>query len=440
MFVLSLFIPLVLILSFLFNKKKISIFIIMALLITSVFLFIGPGNEISRTYQITLYLILLSIPFLVHYFERMSGILSLAMNRKLADFDNSLKNIEQSQTELQNKIGALEKQSVAVSELYEITKDMSVSLHFEEILTIFQNILCKGFTYSQGFLVTIKYNPAELEIDKIYQICQSPEKRLKEAPLPNASYYKALDYVYRLRESRYIEREDEIGVRLGLPMSKSIAIALLKVENRIMGAVILEGLPQEDFNRLYISSAQFSLELKKVTLYEQIEELATTDSLTGLYVRRKFSELTAEELSRAAKHKMSLAIFMLDVDFFKECNDRYGHLTGDHVLKNVARILKTTLREIDLVGRYGGEEFSILLPDTELDEAKIVSERLIQSVRNYDFKAYDQKFKITISIGVAVFPQDGDTLIRLTELADKALYAAKELGRDRSVFYREIAS
>ena len=143
MFVLSLFIPLVLILSFLFNKKKISIFIIMALLITSAFLFIGPGNEISRTYQITLYLILLSIPFLMHCFERMSGILSLAMNRKLADFDNSLKNIEQSQTEFQNKIEALEKQSVAVSELYEITKDMSVSLHFEEILTIFQNILCQ---------------------------------------------------------------------------------------------------------------------------------------------------------------------------------------------------------------------------------------------------------------------------------------------------------
>lgn len=439
MLVLSLFIPLVLILSFLFHKK-IFVFIIIALLITSAFLFIGPRHEISRTYQMTLYLILLSLPLLTHYFQRMSGILSLAMNRKLADFDDSLKSIEQSQTELQNKIEALEKQSVAVSELYEITKDMSVSLHFEEILTIFQNILCKGFTYSQGFLVTLKYNPAELEIDKIYQICHSPEKRLKESPLPNASYYKALDYVYRLRESRYIGREDEVGVRLGLPLSKSVAITLLKVENRIMGAVILEGLPQEDFNRLYISSAQFSLELKKVTLYEQIEELATTDSLTGLYVRRKFSELVTEELNRAVKYKMSLAIIMLDVDFFKECNDRYGHLIGDYVLKNVARILKTSLREIDLVGRYGGEEFSILLPDTEFDEAKIVSERLIQSVRNYDFKAYDQKFKITISIGVAVFPGDGDTLIKLTEAADKGLYAAKERGRNRSVFYKEITS
>jgi diguanylate cyclase (GGDEF)-like protein len=122
---------------------------------------------------------------------------------------------------------------------------------------------------------------------------------------------------------------------------------------------------------------------------------------------------------------------MLDLDHFKEKNDNFGHLVGDVILREVAHILKSNLREIDIIGRYGGEEFTIVLAGTGRNGALQVAERIRENIASAVFKAYDEVVSTTVSIGVSVFPDDGANIDSLIEAADKALYKAKETGRNR---------
>lgn len=126
---------------------------------------------------------------------------------------------------------------------------------------------------------------------------------------------------------------------------------------------------------------------------------------------------------------------MLDIDHFKEYNDKYGHLVGDVLLKEISRIIKDSIRQIDLVGRYGGEEFSIILTETDKEGAVFAAERIRQSVQNRSIRAYDEDLKVTISIGISVYPGHGQDAAGLIEKADQALYQAKDTGRNRVCLY-----
>ena len=162
-----------------------------------------------------------------------------------------------------------------------------------------------------------------------------------------------------------------------------------------------------------------------------------TDSLTGLSVRSYFVERAQAELSRSKRHGLSCALMMVDLDLFKQKNDTFGHLVGDVVLKDVARLLHSNLREIDLIGRFGGEEFLLLLVETKVEQAMAIAQRLRQLVEVHPIRAYDELLTQTISVGLAAFPEDAQTLDELIERADQALYAAKRQGRNRVVAWSE---
>ncbi|MBI5124587.1 MAG: GGDEF domain-containing protein [Candidatus Omnitrophica bacterium] len=182
--------------------------------------------------------------------------------------------------------------------------------------------------------------------------------------------------------------------------------------------------------RFAILAVQFALEINKVLLYEKVEELAITDSLTGLYVKRYLFERLNEEVKRSKRYKFKLSFLMADIDDFKRCNDAHGHLVGDVILRDVARIMKENVREIDLIARYGGEEFSLLLPETKKDEARLAAERIRKKIDEHVFKAYDETLKITVSIGISTYPDDSSEGTNLVEKADTALYAAKNTGKN----------
>jgi diguanylate cyclase (GGDEF)-like protein len=170
------------------------------------------------------------------------------------------------------------------------------------------------------------------------------------------------------------------------------------------------------------------------TLTRQLRELADTDALTGTQSRRAFLERAAEEFQRVRRYGHSLCVAMLDVDAFKSVNDRRGHAAGDQVLAGVAAVCLAQLRSgIDHCGRLGGEEFAILMPETDLAGAKAVADRLCVAIRELKFEAAGQVFGVSASIGVAMLTAADDAVAALMARADAALYRAKGSGRDRVI-------
>jgi len=172
----------------------------------------------------------------------------------------------------------------------------------------------------------------------------------------------------------------------------------------------------------------------------QLEHLAREDVLTGLANRRRFEERAKEECLRAQRYHHPLSILLADLDHFKSINDTYGHAFGDLVLKDIGQTLLRHCRTSDLCARHGGEEFAILLPETELTEAYKVAERLCVAVRSLVFKQSSVTVHVTVSFGAASMDHEQpQTLEELLEQADQALYAAKRSGRDRVEVYPALA-
>lgn len=171
--------------------------------------------------------------------------------------------------------------------------------------------------------------------------------------------------------------------------------------------------------------------LERINLYARLQHLSINDSLTKTYNRRYFMSRYLEEFERAKKFNFNLSFLMIDIDYFKNINDTYGHLVGDAVLREVASLIKENTRQIDLVARYGGDEFSVILPEVDKAGAIMVAERISSRISRERIKAFDESLDMNVSVGVANFPQNTLYSDVLMETADKALYKAKLSGRNR---------
>lgn len=174
---------------------------------------------------------------------------------------------------------------------------------------------------------------------------------------------------------------------------------------------------------------QRTLELKLAN--DRLAELAMTDSLTKVMNRRAFSKKLLEEIDRSGRYKHSMVVAMIDVDHFKHFNDSEGHLLGDEALKKMAQIFSGNLRKSDSLARYGGEEFVIMMPETKLASGVEICERLRAAVEAHHFQGQQREGFLTVSIGLCEFPVAGDSPEELLGAADKALYEAKQSGRNR---------
>ncbi|UBU11225.1 GGDEF domain-containing protein [Nonomuraea gerenzanensis] len=171
--------------------------------------------------------------------------------------------------------------------------------------------------------------------------------------------------------------------------------------------------------------------LQRSLLHAQLQAAARTDAKTGLLNAAAWQREADTEIVRARRTGDTLALLIIDIDHFKRVNDAHGHLVGDQVLVGVAAMLRGQLRDYDVVGRFGGEEFVVLLPGADIDEARRVAERLRVRISHMAIPVDDTLVRVTISAGVALMSVHGDDLIDLLTAADLALYRAKELGRDR---------
>ncbi len=199
---------------------------------------------------------------------------------------------------------------------------------------------------------------------------------------------------------------------------------------------------------LYISTRSFNLLLlapmfakllsvcfERIKLYARLQELSIHDYLTGIYNRRYFDQRLDEEFKRAKNLKHNLSFLMLDIDDFKKINDTYGHLVGDAVLKRCAALISESIREIDFAGRIGGEEFGMILLDTDKAGAIMVSERICSRISQEKIRVFDENIGVTGSVGVATYPSNTIYMDLLAEIADKALFRAKASGKDRVCWF-----
>ncbi len=238
-------------------------------------------------------------------------------------------------------------------------------------------------------------------------------------------FEQALKRFYEFKELKFFTSKEEIPSdfqRFNIPEKN--------LEFKFLG---FKGLKCEDDFFLKVLIKQFSVCLKRLRLYRAIEELAIYDSLTEVFTRAHLLERLQDEFFRSEKFNLKFGVLMCDVDHFKKYNDAYGHLVGDIILKEIAKRIKENIRSIDFVGRYGGEEFLVVLPEIDRQGLEIVGERILEAVRKEEITAYDESVRITISIGGACYSQDFQDLTELIEKADKNLYIAKRTGRNKLV-------
>ena len=262
----------------------------------------------------------------------------------------------------------------------------------------------------------------------LYNITKDICKTLDEKKIFAIFRERVNDYL-KIGDCQLLDRDADLSMHEG-----SLVFPLV-IQQDTIGYLIASQIREEDKERFQILAQQFLIGLKRALLYKKMQELAITDSLTQLFSRRHFLDRFKEELNRSRKFKYSFSFLMVDIDKFKEFNDKYGHLVGDAILREVSRTIKETIRQIDFVGRYGGEELSIILVETGKEQARFAAERLRQAVEAQNIRVYDEELKVTISIGIATFSRGRETVEKLIESADKALYVAKQTGRNKVCVY-----
>ena len=245
--------------------------------------------------------------------------------------------------------------------------------------------------------------------------------------------------------------ETELQKHLILPGQKvfSLLSAPLKLEDRAIGIFTCAYSKPMEFEEdqlkfLTLIGSRAALAINNAQLHEDIKKLAITDGLTGLYNYRYFKESLEREVERCRRLETALSLLMIDADYFKKFNDTYGHQEGDAFLQRLGMLLNFQVRQqADVAARYGGEEFVIVAPETSSEESFLLGERIRREVEERLFTRQDKiRLKIssptTVSIGVACFPGDARNGEELIKCADKALYEAKETGRNKVVAYKKI--
>lgn len=218
--------------------------------------------------------------------------------------------------------------------------------------------------------------------------------------------------------------------------TKSCIIASLLCQNRVVGVLNLtdknngESFDEGDIALMELFRQLIGSSIGNVKLFEKSQKLAQTDGLTGMYNHRAFYESLEAETRRSQRYGGSISIIMADIDNLKPVNDNFGHRAGDMVIRQVSRRLNACIRQIDVAARYGGDEFAIILPNTPLDDALIVANRMVNMVSETPVVWDHQKIDLSISVGVGQFAatiSPGD----VTRATDEALYAAKQAGKNQ---------
>lgn len=330
-------------------------------------------------------------------------------------------------------------------ELYELTISQEVSniiysrLDYKEIIDAILEIIERSIgCHLCGLLFVDEEKKTGIRVEVKYPATQ---KEIDNFKLKIIETFNRLTGGRLLPEQVSVDQADSGNLIASTAENRNILSSfqsqlLLAGEKPIGTLAVANSFPSafnsEDLRIFSIIARHSSIALNNTLLHKKITELSVTDGLTGLYVYRYFNDALDKEIVRSARYKQSFSLIMLDLDGFKKVNDNYGHLQGDEVLKEIAKILKKISREADIVARYGGEEFAIILPETEMEGAFILADRIRMVIKNYAFGTKEKMINLTASLGVASYPDTALSKLDMIKNVDRALYRAKAEGRNKT--------
>jgi diguanylate cyclase (GGDEF)-like protein len=343
----------------------------------------------------------------------------------------------------------LEQQVSDIIDLFEVAKDFNECLTEEAVVHILKDRVAQYLPCERSILIMLhdevlpRLNYRAYVLSKTEDVVIESSGSAEGADVTDFDHFiqACIDHKDVIRVDYPVQYEDYFEGEKGAVVYPLWLFPLI-VENKLIAAYIVNGGTLNDFPKFSIIASQLALQIKKIKLYEDVKELSITDGLTKFFLRRHFTERFEEELKRSIKYGHNLCVLMIDVDHFKEYNDNYGHLVGDATLREVANIVRDNIRKVDLTGRYGGEEFILVLPETNKEGGIDAAERIRSSVARKSLKVYDEETKITISVGMSAFPADvkvscksysSEIMDALIKKADENLYRAKQDGRNRVV-------
>jgi diguanylate cyclase (GGDEF)-like protein len=392
----------------------------------------------------------------LHAGDRVLGTINISSKSSKDDFNeesiNSIIKLSQKTVSVIEKLSNLEKFDKELKELgyfLDIVKKLNASRDIDSfkktVNYISEQLLNITGVTSAAFVLTTKLeenydifgvkNLSEqflvegLEWDMNYGI---GSMAFKEENIKYVDDLKKYDVIY----SPYFKKE-EIQSVIAVPIKiENFVAAIYYVMNR--SPIVFS---QEKIDYLHSLGQQIGIALANARTHHELKQLAFVDNLTKVFNRNYWTQRLSEEIKRADRSHTPLTLVILDIDNFKKCNDQFGHIAGDEVLRRIAGIIKENSREVDYVGRYGGEEFGLILPNLSEEVAFKVAERIRNQIETAEFIRNEyQKISVTISTGIAIYPQDADNDKDLIDAADKAMYLSKKRGKNKTSIFRDFAS
>ena len=324
--------------------------------------------------------------------------------------------------------------------LYNVSQIISANIRSEEIYPAIHHATTE-LMETEFFSISL-VDEKKGEIEDVYMVDRGEPAPLSRRPIGTGLFSRAIESGESLFFNTFDETaiEDTGAVLIGDPqedkISQSILVVPLKIGTRVVGVLSAQSYRQDaytetDLELLELLAANVAIAIENARLFGEVQELAITDPLTGLYNRRHLLEIGEQEYNRFSRYGRDLSAVMVDCDYFKKFNDTWGHAVGDQVLIKLADLCRAGLRQVDILARYGGDEYMILLPETPVREAMKLAERLRKSVASTGFATNAGTLSFTISVGVAGLDGTCRDLQQLLERADYASYVSKDSGGNR---------
>jgi len=346
-------------------------------------------------------------------------------------FDEMRINLRETRADLDYRI-------MQLSTLYEVGKAISSVLDFRKLQNMILEIVVKVIKAEKGSLMLLDDSEKILTIGVAIGLSEevARDTRLEIGESVAGWVVKTCQplFVRNTQADKEFHAIKKAHIRAG-----TLMCVPLMAKDKLLGTINVSRSEPDSFSdkdfELFVNLAnQAAIAIDNARLYRY----AVTDEMTRLYNHRYFQQRLDEELQRADRYENFVSLIILDVDHFKKFNDTYGHPEGDRVLKTVARLIEKSVREVDIPARYGGEEFVVICPEKNGEGSLTPAERIRSAIESYDFRIDGKKIQITVSLGVACYPDQARSKAELIQKADFALYYSKHHGRNQATLYNAV--